>query len=294
MTKIKRLLESTLHTGDFTYLQGEARTGVSYPVLEDILAGQYQSVVSTRPEAKGPSSLFYSLYEPTRAMHQLATDLFNNYLGRPNRRTSRDGAIWRLLRNIHAKISAYQPDARAEAAKPMPDIAAKLSSMAEGPISQSCLAVTAAAYLQTGVLHFRNSLAASVNTITLLVMHGVPRERVAYFGVYYQDPATHSDPSARWESGFYMPAPFHVIAAVYINGSWLALDFTRLAQSDSDGLPDQPSPYLRNPDFGPMDGTDAHKTVDYAHPYTMIFPPPAPGESNFSPLLKFIPLLTTS
>ena len=159
MTKIKRLLESTLHTGDFTYLQGEARTGVSYPVLEDILAGQYQSVVSTRPEAKGPSSLFYSLYEPTRAMHQLATDLFNNYLGRPNRRTSRDGAIWRLLRNIHAKISAYQPDARAEAAKPMPDIAAKLSSMAEGPISQSCLAVTAAAYLQTGVLHFRNSLA---------------------------------------------------------------------------------------------------------------------------------------
>ena len=294
MTKVKRLLESTLHTGNFTYLKGKARTGVSYPVLEDILSGQYQPLVSTSPLAEGPASLFYSLYEPTRAMHQLATDLFNDYLGRPNRRTIRAAAIWRLLRNIHAKISAYQPDAHNEANKLMPDIAAKLSSMAEGPISQSCLAVTAAAYLQTGTLHFRNALAASVNTITLMVMHGVPREQVALFGVYFQDPAMHSDTSARWENGFYMPAPFHVIAGVYVNDGWLGLDFTRLAQDDSDGLPDQPAPYLHDPNFGPMEDTDSQKIVDYAHPYTMIFPPPSPGESNFSPLLKYIPLLPTS
>lgn len=293
MAKVKRLIEQTRHTGEFSYLIGQARTGVNYPVLEDVLDGRYKNVVAQSPFVAG-ADLFYGLYEPTRAMHQLATDLFHDYLGRPNRKTTRDVAIWRLLHRIHNKLKTSTPESQAQADELLPKIARKFSIIANASVAHQSLAITAAVYLQTGILSFPNALTAAVNTVTLLVMHGVPRERVAYFGIYYQDPTKNSHTDLAWSQGLYLPAPFHIITGVYIGGKWIPFDFTQPLLNNSQRLPKNPAPYLHGATAGISESEGTKNFLDYAHPYTMIFSPPMSGQQNISPLLKHIPRLATA
>jgi hypothetical protein len=290
MTKVKRIIDETLHVGDASYLIGEARTGVPYPVLEDVLDGEYKTCVATAP-FDGSASLFYRIYEPTRTMRVLATDTLPGYSGRPTSPVTREKAIWRNIRMVHRKVFSSSPEARRQAAQRLPNIARDLSETAGETVSPLSLAAAAFAYQETGALPIANSLAASVIPASLLVMAGMPRELVACFGLYYQDPIQNRTLETDWVGGFYVPSPTHIMFGAYIGTHWVPVDFTRQPREPGETLPSEPLSYLRNPDFGQREDDGAPRIVDYAHPYTAVFPPPSPDEPSFSLTLKYIPLL---
>lgn len=289
MTKVKRLIEETLHTGLASYLDGEARTGVNYPVLEDIIDGDYKDFVATKPFV-GPAGLFYRCYEPTRAMRTLANDTFVNYSGRPATPVTNDNLIWALVGRIHRKISASAVKDPTEVRSLLAAAARDMPAVSGERASALSLAVAAEVYLEIGSLFISHGIAGGVIPASLLIMAGVPRDRVACFGVYYQNPLENQNPQARWSQGFYAPAPFHAMFGVFLNGRWIPVDFTRRAHGTENTLPQEPAPYLHTANFGQRpDGTP--RLADYAHPYTMIVPPAEAQERSVSPLLKYIPLL---
>jgi hypothetical protein len=292
MTKVRRLIDDTLHVGPVSYLIGSARTGVPYPVLEDVLEGRYKDCV-TRVPFDGARSLFYRIHEPTQAMRLLATDTFPSYRGRRDRPVTHEAAVWGLVRLIYRRVFSSTPHAESRAREMLHGVARGLSEQTGDIVSPLSLAAAAGAYRETGALVLSSSLAALASAVipaSLLVIAGVPRQYVACFGVYYQDPTVYRNSDSRWVAGVYLPSPTHTVLGVYLDGRWVLVDFTRQPRSADEVLPQSPRHFLHSADFGSR--ADGNPLVaDYAHPYTVVFPPPAPGEPALSPVLKHVPLL---
>ena len=289
----RRFVEKTLHTGRIAYLEARGLVELSFPVLIKPIEPRYDRVVARSP-VQDEAGLFYRVWEPTRAMQAVATDVFRGrYKGRPERLPD-DGDAWDAVRRIHHVASVSQQETRQQARQALPRVAAEMTKRTGERIGPVTLAAVAEYYRAVGALVMPGPLTASVVAATLLLMVGVPREHVAVFGMYYQDPTRYRRADSGWRAGFVSGTPYYTVAGVYLGSQsrWLPLDFTLLAQGTQGQLAEYPGPHLRHPDLGPRPDDGAPQVIDYLHPHTMVFAPAAPGgKANSSPLLWRIPLL---
>ncbi|HEC22623.1 MAG TPA: hypothetical protein ENI95_06880 [Chloroflexi bacterium] len=286
---VRRITEQTFHTGRISYMQARGLTGLDYPVLMRPLEKRYDYVVARQP-FEDRAGLFYRVWEPTRLMHLVATDTFNNwYTGHPQR-IEDDAAIWEALKRIHRIASAAHPEAREQAPDVIGRVSDYLSEKRGEPVPVVSLECVAEIYRAWGSLVFPHFITAAVVPATLLLMLGVPRERVAIFGMYYQDPTVYYYPNSDWQAGFMVGTPFYALLGVYVGGYWMLIDFTLLADEPGGRFPRRPRPHLRSPEMGYHPDDGSRMVIDYEHPYTMIFAPRGPY-SRRSPLLTRIPLI---
>lgn len=288
---VRRFLEHTLHTGRVAYMRARGLTGVAYPVLIEPLDERYEWCVSSVPYQE-ESGLFYRLHNPTSAMQQLATYVFGDWYRGPGTHIRDDEVLWEAVRRIHWIMQSADPALHQRAERLMPRVAQALSERAGENISPLCLAATAEAFRGLGVLATAaHPIAASAIPASLLLMLGVSRERVALFGIYYQDPTIYYHPNTAWYAGFLAGTPFHAVVGIFFGEAWVLVDFTLPGYGDYSVLYGEPHLHLWSAELGPRADDGAPQVLDYAHPYTMVFAPPAPGEQNDSPLLKRTPLL---
>lgn len=285
-----RFVEQTLHTGRVAYVHAPGLTDLDFPVLVRPLDERYDYVIARVP-TEDQSGLFYRVWEPTRSMQLLATDLFRDwYRGQPQP-IQDERYIWEAVWRIHRLASIAPSDAQRRAHKSMNRIAAALSERSGEYVPPVSLAPVAEAYQWLGGLVFPNYVTASFASATLLLMLGVPRERVAVFGMYYQDPTIYYRPDSDWQAGFLSGTPYYTVLGIFLLGRWIPIDLTLVGNRPYEQMPAQPAPHLRPAQAGYHPTTGAPLVIDYAHPYTMVFAPPRPGMDYSSPLLGRIPLL---
>jgi hypothetical protein len=288
---VRRFLEHTLHTGRVAYMRARGLTGVEYPVLVEPLEERYEWYVATAPYQED-SGLFYRLYDPTPEMHQLATYVFGDWYQGWQNRIEDDLSIWEAVRRIHWILHSADPNRRRRAESVMPRVAQALGNQYGEVVSPLCLAASAEAFRGLGVLATAaHPIAASAVPASLLLMLGVPRERVAVFGVYYQDPTVYYHPNTAWYAGFLAGTPFHAVVGIFFWEEWVLIDFSLPGYGEYRVLYGEPHLHLWPPDLGPRPDDGAQQVLDYVHPFTMVCAPPAPWEQNDSPLLNRIPLL---
>ncbi|MEJ2149140.1 MAG: hypothetical protein P8Z40_06630 [Chloroflexota bacterium] len=285
----RRMTERSLHTGRISYMVARGLTGLDFPVLMRTLDDRYEYVVAQNP-VEDNAGLFYRVWEPSRTMHLVATDTFGNwYTGRPAPITN-DAAVWEALRRIHHMASHAHYDVRERAPGVMDRVSEYLSERNGYYVPPVSLESVAEVYRVWGSLVFPHFLTAAVVPATLLLMIGVPREHVAIFGMYYQDPTVYYHPNSDWHGGFLQGTPYYTILGVFLRGRWMLVDFTLLADEQGGTFPKRIRPHLRSPYFGYHPDDGAKLVADYEHPYTMLFSPPGPYSGD-SPLLTRIPLI---
>jgi hypothetical protein len=258
-------------------------------VLMRTLDDRYEYVVAQNP-VEDNAGLFYRVWEPSRTMHLVATDAFGNwYTGRPAPITN-DAAVWEALRRIHHMASHAHYDVRERAPGVMDRVSEYLSERNGYYVPSVSLESVSEVYRVWGSLVFPHFLTAAVVPATLLLMIGVPREHVAIFGMYYQDPTVYYHPNSDWHGGFLQGTPYYTVLGVFLRGRWMLVDFTLLADEQGGAFPKRIRPHLRSPYFGYHPDDGAKLVADYEHPYTMLFSPPGPYSGD-SPLLTRIPLI---
>ncbi len=287
----RRTIEQTMHTGKVAYLYARGLLELDFPVLVYPVEERYNYVVARAPFFD-QANLYYRAWQPTDAMQELAAHTFREwYTGYPQQITD-EKVMWEALRRVHQVASAANPDQQHKASGVVDRIATWLSQQSGEYIPPVSLAVTAEVFRWLGAMVFTHHMAASLGAATLLLMLGVPRERVAIFGVYYQDPTVYYRSNSDWRAGFLSGTPYYTVMGIFLKGRWFPIDFTVLASGPHRRLQGEPHPHVRHSNLGqhPTDGTPL--VIDFAHPYTMVFAPPPPyGESHPSPLLTRIPML---
>lgn len=285
-----RFVEATLHTGEVAYLHARGLLELDYPVIVKPVSERYSYVVARVPY-EDDSNLFYRVWQPGESMRLLAAHVFGDwYTGSPQN-IADDTIIWEAIRKVHQFASAAAPEAQSQGSQYINRVANYLSEQSGTYVPPVALAAVTEIYRWQGALVFPHFLTASVAPATLLLMLGVPRERVAVFGMYYQDPTVYYRSNSDWHAGFLSGTPYYAVMGIYIRERWTPVDFTLLASGPHYRLQAQPHPHLRHSSLGnhPQDG--APLVIDFAHPYTMVFAPPKPGDESISPLLTRIPLL---
>lgn len=286
----RRFQEQTLHTGRVAYLRAPGLVELDFPVLVRPTETRYDYVVARYP-VEDEAGLFHRIWEPTRAMRLVATDAFRGwYIGRPEP-LYEDQYIWEAIRRIHQLANTAHPDMYAHAGRFMQRVSEALTRRSGAFVPPVSLATVGEFYEAWGSLVFPNHVTASVTSATLLLMLGVPRERVAVFGMYYQDPTVFYRPDSDWRAGFLSGTPYYTVLGLYLEGRWIPVDMAVLGKGAHSQLPPSPRLHLRNPDLGDYAEGGVSLIIDYAHPYTMLFAPMEPGGSRESPLLARIPLL---
>ena len=287
----RRTIEQTLHTGKVAYLYARGLLELDFPVLVHPVEERYNYVVARAPIVDD-ANLFYRLWQPTDAMHELGAAAFREwYTGNPNQ-INDEQMIWEAVRRVHQLASAAPPDMQQHASGAVDKVANWLGQQSGDYVPPVSLAVTAEIYRWLGALVFPHPMTASLSAATLLLMLGVPRERLAVFGMYYQDPTVYYRPNSDWRAGFLSGTPYYTIMGVFVKGRWFPLDFTVLASGAHRRLQSDPHPHVRHSNLGQHPADGAPLVIDFAHPYTMIFAPPPPySEPNASPLLTRIPML---
>lgn len=286
----RRFLEDSLHTGRIAYLHAKGLVELDFPVLVRPAEDRYSYVVAQWP-IEDEAGLYFRVWNPTTAMHITARGIFGEeYTGR-QKLIHDDQKIWDAVRRVHRTASFAHPDARAKAKDVVSQVATALSQRYGTPVPPVSLAVIAELYRAWEALVFPNPMTASFAAATLLLMFGVPRDRVAVFGMYYQDPTVYYRSNSDWRAGFMSGTPYYSVMGVYVDEQWVPVDFTVLASGPHKRLAPTPHSQVRPAELGkhPQDGADL--VIDFAHPYTMIFAPSRPNESKDSPLLARIPLL---
>lgn len=287
----RRTIEQTLHTGQVAYLYARGLLELDFPVLVYPVEDRYTYVVARTP-FQDEANLFYHLWQPTDAMQQLAGQAFKEwYTGYP-KQIDDEAVMWEAVRRIHQLASLGQPEMQKQAADVTDRVANWLTQESGEYVPPVALAVTAEIYRWLGTLVFPHHMTASLGAATLLLMLGVPRERVALFGMYYQDPTVYYRPNSDWRAGFLSGTPYYTIMGIFLKGLWVPVDFTVLASGPHRRLQNQPHAHIRHSNLGPHPVDGAPLVIDFAHPYTMVFSPPAPySEPSASPLLTRIPML---
>jgi hypothetical protein len=286
----RRFVENTLHTGQIAYLHARGLLELDFPVLVRPVEQRYSYVIAQYP-IQDEAGLYHQVWRPTEAMHLVASHAFQNwYTGYPQR-IEDDTIMWEAARRVHRLASMAQPDAMAQAKPYLRRIATYLSEQSGANVSTVTFAVMAEIYRWLGSLIFPHPMTASFSAATLLLMLGVPRERVAVFGMYYQDPTIYYQSDSDWRAGFLSGTPYYTVMGLFVNERWIPIDFTLLADGPHWRLQDRPHPHLRHAKLGRHPADGALLVVDYAHPHTMIFAPPGPRSRAESPLLARIPLL---
>lgn len=286
----RRFLEQSLHTGRIAYLHAKGLVELDFPVLVRPFDDRYSYVVAQWP-VEDEAGLYYRVWNPTTSMHITARGVFGeDYTGR-QKPIHDDQKIWDAVRRIHRTASFAHPDARSKAKDVVARVAEGLSERYNSTVPPVSLAVISEIYRGWEALVFPHHMTASFASATLLLMFGVPRERVAVFGMYYQDPTIYFRTNSDWRAGFMSGTPYYTVMGVYLGNQWVPVDFTVLASGPHKRLAPTPHPHLRPASMGthPQDG--AELVIDFAHPYTMVFAPPQPQNHNDSPLLSRIPLL---
>jgi len=286
----RRIQEQTLHMGPVAYLHARGLTDLDYPVLVRPMDAHYDYVVARIP-SEDDLGMFYRVWNPTRAMREVAHAAFGTwYTDRPGRIT-RDRDIWYALRYIHRLLTLAPQATREQGRDVMGRIAQYLGERAGGWLPSSCLAVVAEYFHYAHALVLPNHRTASFCAATLLLMLGVPRDRVAVFGLYYQDPTVYYSDDNGWYGGLLYGTPHMTMLGLLTNGRWIPIDVTLLADTPIEAMTGLPAPFVRDPYLGRDPQTGARLIIDYAHPYTMVFAPPPPWQDNPSASIARIPLL---
>lgn len=286
----RRFLEQTLHTGHVAYLHAKGLVELDFPVLVRPMEDRYNYVVAQWP-VEDEAGLYFRVWKPTTAMHITARAAFGDWYDGRRTPVTRDDRIWDAVRYVHRLASQAKPEIRTRAREVYARVAEGISEREGVNVPPVALATAAEIYRAWKGLVFPHHMAASLGAATLLLMLGVPRDRVAVFGMYYQDPTVYYRSNSDWRAGFMSGTPYYTVMGVYVNDRWTPVDFTRLASGPYHRLEPSPHAHLRSADMGrhPQDG--AALTVDFLHPYTMIFAPGPSGDPADSPLLARIPLL---
>lgn len=286
----RRWIEQTLHTGQVAYLYARGLVELDFPVLVRPVDNRYNYVVARSP-FEDTANLFYSVWEPTQSMVSLASQAFRDwYTGYPQP-IADENVMWEAVRRVHALASNAHAENQTRGAQVVNRVSAYLTQQNNQNVPPVSLAVVAEIFAWLGELVFPHHLTASVGAASLLLMLGVPRERLAVFGMYYQDPTVYYRPNSDWRAGFLSGTPYYTVMGIFVRGRWFPVDFTLLANGPHHRLQQEPHPHLRHSNLGqhPTDG--AQLVIDFAHPYTMIFAPPARNATTSSPLLTRIPML---
>ena len=286
----RRFQESSLHTGQIAYLHAKGLVELDFPVLVRPMDDRYSYVVAHWP-IEDELRLYYRVWNPTTAMHITARGVFGEaYTGRQDP-IHDDQKIWDAVRRIYRLASFANPQARDKGREVIRRVSEAISEKQGYHIPPISLAVVAEIYRAWQALVFPHHMTASFAAATLLLLFGVPRERVAVFGMYYQDPTVYYRNNTDWRAGFLSGTPDYTVTGIMVGGQWVPVDFSLLADGPHHRLAPTPHSHLRSSELGhhPQDG--APFVIDYAHPYTMIFSPPAPGDNSDLPLLSRIPLL---
>lgn len=286
----RRWIEQTLHTGKVAYLQARGLVELDFPVLVRPVDNRYNYVVARSP-FQDTANLFFSVWEPTPNMQALASAAFREwYTGHPQP-IEDEAVMWEAVRRVHALASSIQAENQTRASQVVGRVAAYLSQQSNQSVPAVSLAVVAEIYAWLGELHFPHHMTASIGAASLLLMLGVPRDHLAIFGMYYQDPTVYYRPNSDWRAGFLSGTPYYTVMGIYLQGRWFPIDFTVLASGPHHRLQQEPHPHVRHSNLGqhPVDGSQL--IIDYAHPYTMVFAPPHDGHYVATPLLTRIPML---
>lgn len=286
----RRWIEQTLHTGRVAYLHARGLLELDFPVLVRPVEERYDYVVARSP-FQDDMNLFFNVWDPTEAMHELAEAVFKEWYSGHTQAIQEETTIWEATRRVHQFTSLAEPSMQNKAAEVAGKVATYLAQQQGQQVPMVSLAVSAEIYRWLGSLVFPHHMAASIGAATLLLMLGVPRERVCVFGIYFQNPTVYYQPNSDWHAGFLSGTPYYTVMGIFLSGRWFPIDFTVLASGPHRRLQGQPHPHVRHSNLGkhPVDG--APLTIDFAHPYTMVFSPPLPGTITSSPLLTRIPML---
>lgn len=286
----RRFIEQTLHTGQIAYLHAKGLLELDFPVIVRPVEPRYDYVVARSPFID-ESGLFVSVWEPTDAMRFVASQAFRDWYPAQNGPIEDEHMIWEAVRRAHQLASAATPEAQRQGQSVVDRVSAHLTQQLGVAVPPVSLAVVAEIYQWLGVLVLPHYLTASVASASLLLMLGVPRERLCIFGMYYQDPTVFYRPNSDWRAGFLSGTPYYTVLGVHLKNRWLPVDFTVLASGPHRRLQPQPHPHLRHSNLGNHPANGAPLVIDFAHPYTMVFPPAGLQSTSESPLLTRIPML---
>lgn len=286
----RRIREQTLHTGTIAYLRARGLTELDYPVLVRPEDARYDYVVARYPVVD-EANMYFRVWQPTEAMHYLAADTFGDWYTGHQGAVEDDRFVWEAVRRIHRMASTTYPDVQERGRKLMKRVSQHLTQQFQTPVPATSLATIAEFHHWMTGLVFPHHITASFCSATLLLMLGVPRERVAVFGMYFQDPTIYYRPNSDWRAGFMAGTPYYTTLGVYLGTSWVPIDLTILARSPREQMPGSPQPFLRKAYLGTNPHDGSRLEVDYEHPYTMVFAPTPDHGQSTSPLLGRIPLL---
>jgi hypothetical protein len=286
----RRWIEQTLHTGQVAYLHARGLLELDFPVLVRPVDNRYNYVVARSPFLDN-SNLFYSIWQPSQSMHNLASQTFREWYTGVPQRIDDEAVMWEAVRRVHALASSSQPDNQQRAAQVVGRVASYLTQQSNQNVPPVSLAVVAEIHAWLGELIFPHHLTASVGAASLLMMLGVPRDRVAVFGMYYQDPTVYYRPNSDWRAGFLSGTPYYTVMGIFLGARWFPIDFTVLASGPHRRLQNEPHPHVRHSNLGQHPNDGSQLVIDFAHPYTMVFASPPEGMGQSSPLLTHIPML---
>jgi len=290
MSPRRFLSEQSLHTGKIAYLYAPGLSELEYPVLIEPVEEHYDYVVARAPVID-EAGLFFNVWEPTQSMQFLVSDMFGGLYHNRRGPLVDDYAIWEAIRIIHHKASIAYGDTRDYATFLIKEKARVLTNYFGVIVPPASLASVAEMYGDLGSLVLPHPTTASFAPATMLLMLGVPRDRVAVFGVYYQDPMVYYSHDSDWRAGFLTGTPYYTVMGVLLGGQWTIVDMMLLATYEGGNLPSMPQMHHWPAHLGyhPDDGQPL--IIDYKHPYTMIFSPPYEYEAHPSPGMSRIPLL---
>lgn len=286
----QRWIEQTLHTGQVAYLHARGLLELDFPVLIRPMDERYSYVVARAPVQDDAGLLSWAWY-PSDAMGELASQTFHEWYAGYPQPIEDEAVMWEAVRRIHQFASVATPEMQAKASEVVGRVASYLTQQTGQHVLPVTLAVVAEIYRWLGALVFPHHMTASVSAATLLLMLGVPRERVAVFGMYYQDPTVYYRPNSDWRAGFLSGTPYYTVMGIFLSGRWFPIDFTVQASGPHRRLQSEPHPYLRHSSLGAHPADGAPLVIDFAHPYTMVFAPPSSETYLSSPQLTRIPML---
>lgn len=292
MARKRFMSEQSMHTGRLAYLYARGLTELPYPVLIEPIDERYDYVVARTPVID-EVGLFHSVWRPTEAMYYLASDIFGELYYDQQQQLTDPYAIWEAVRLMHDFASQNTIADRDYVSFLIKEKARVLSYEAGYSVPPASLATIAEVYLETNALVLPHPTTASFAPAALLLMLGVPREQVAVFGFYYQDPTVYYRRDSDWRAGFLTGTPYYTVLGTLLGEQWVPIDFMLLSYYEGGALPLEPQPHSWPSELGyhPDDGQPL--VIDYAHPYTMIFAPSYDYDDGYLvPAMSRIPLLS--
>ncbi len=291
MVRKRFMSEQSYHTGRLAYLHAKGLTELPYPVLIEPIDERYDYVVARVPVID-EAGLFYSVWQPSEAMHTLAADIFGDFYYHRDEAITDPFAVWEAVRMAHDFAGSNTINDRDYAAFLIKEKARSISHQVGYNVPPASLAIIAEVYLETSAFILPHPTTASFAPAALLLMLGIPRERVAVFGFYYQDPTVYYRRDSDWRAGFLTGTPYYTVLGTLIGEQWVPIDFMLLSFYEGGTLPHDPQPHSWPAELGyhPDDGQPL--VIDYAHPYTMIFAPSVDYYDEYLvPEMSRIPLL---